>query len=1223
MFIVMIGILWISGLLSIPKESSPDIKFGIVLINTVYRGVSPEEIDALITTRIEKEIKNIQWIDKIESSSREWFSSIIVTLTTKADTDKVLQEIKDLVSKAKLPTDVTEPNITEISTDSQQLFSLFLANTDRNTSRDVLMKTARDIQKSFEGKYNIEKIKMSGSDASEIEVIISGEKLEALGISTRVIADTIRAYNQSFPLGSFTLDTKKYDLRIEGNIESFEHLFRIPVSLTDGSSVPLGDFATLKRKWTNSALERMNIGLDEGIPYVRMDFNKVPWKSVFTTSKNVRVALDAYVKQLWPTWKIGYGLDIASVIISDYKDLGWNAFQTILLVFACIFFFIGVKESLIASLTIPLAFLISIMTLDMMDLSLNFMTNFSLILSFGIAIDLTLVIIEETTKKTKLWYHPATAVLLTIRELKLSVISSTAVTLIVFVPMMLLPGIVGKFLAYIPITVFSSLLATLFLSLTTNSSLLVRLSRDGISYVRQPLVEKHLTEDETVLLQEERQWKIERAPESESKREKLIEKAEDWYEKNLTWWMATRKRRLLTIWWPVILMILSFIFLSPRLVGGWLFPTEDSQFVFIDIFATPGTKQWTLIKKLSHDDFRLEKAFSGFPEIKFVSYSIADEKVTVYVELTDVRERHKKGEKTSLEIETLLLEKLSPLVTRGLRVEINSEQKWPPTGKPVSIKLLAESTDKLPDLKKVSKDFEAFISWIPGVKNVTNTSSDSPWEIIFTIDPERAASVGVSPLMIFSEISAQSRGITAGTITIDDQDMDIVVKTDTHMDELQIDKIQNLVISTQNGPVSIGSLVSYEIGNAIVEVKRVDGDLTISVESDVMEWFIGKDLLVKLNEYAELYDFPEGITYKKWGEFAANQELIVGAFTALIISILCIFVILVFVFNSYSQPLIILYTIILGFLGVNFGLWLMKFFDSSLGYNMPMAIGLISLNGLVVTNAIILLDKINRNKEAGMSSFDTVINGGKTRLVAQIVTALTTVFGLLPTAFADPFWAGLSWTVIWGTIVATVLTLYCIPALYYEIYLDKKQKTTTTETTENIYAGFWIRFFAWIIDFLILLPLSLLINYVNGITIHAYYFTSIFGIVLWLCYSVYLVKKYGGTPGKLLLGIKIVKLNKENVTWREAILRESVTLIMGVCSTIFFIYAVSIADITYYETLSWVQKSMYLVSLSPLLFNIIDWATNIWIWGEFIVLLSNKKRRSLHDFIAGTIVIKK
>lgn len=1040
MLVALIGLLGLSNLLSIPKESSPDIKFGIIQIGTAYTGVAPEEIDSLITSRIEKEIQSIQGIDKIESSSREWFSSIVVTLTAEANTDKVLQQIKDGAGKAKLPTDATEPSVNEISTDSQQLFSVFLANTNKDTPRDALMKAARDIQKRFEWNYNIESVNIDGGEKSEIEVIVSGEKLEALGISTAKVADIIRSYNQSFPLGSFTIDTKKYDLRIEGDIESFESLLRVPVSLSEGGSVPLGEFATIQRKWTNTAVERLNIGEYVDIPFVRLNFNKEPRKSVFETSSAVRAELTRYMEALWPEWKIEYGLDLAAVITQDYKDLANNALQTIILVYICIFFFVGLKESLIASLSIPLAFLISIMTLNVMDLSLNFMTNFSLILSFGIAIDLTLVIIEETTKKAKMWYNPATAVLLAVRELKLSVISSTAVTLIVFVPMMLLPGIVGKFLAYIPITVFSSLLATLFLSMTTNSSVFIKLAKPGTTYVRQPLVEAHLPPDELLLLEEERKWKIERPPESESRREKLIEHVEAWYEDTLKWWLETKKRRQLAIWGPIVLTVLTFIFLSPRLTGGWLFPTEDSQYVFLNIIAPPGTKQSSLLDKIKADGVSLEQRFEGFPEIKLSSFSIGEEKITIFIELTDMGERKSKDQRSSQELEKIFIKNLTPLLSQGLTIDTNSQQKWPPTGKAVSIKLIADSTDKLPELKRVSKEFENFVKSIEGVKNVTNTSADSPGEIIFRVDRERAASVGVSPLQIYSEISAGSRGVKAGSITLDDEDIDIVVKTDTHYDALQIDKIQGMQINTANGPVTLGSLLTYQIWNAIVDVRRVDGDLTISVEADARDGYVGGQLLAKLNAYAEKYQFPKGVSYKKWGEFEANKELIVGAFTALITSILLIFVILVFVFNSYSQPLIILYTIILGLLGVNMGLWLMKFFDSSIGYNMPMGIGFISLNGLVVTNAIILLDKINRNRDAGMKPYDTVVDGGKTRMIAQVVTALTTIFGLLPTAFQDPFWAGLSWTVIWGTIVATVLTLYCIPALYYEAYLHEGEK---------------------------------------------------------------------------------------------------------------------------------------------------------------------------------------
>lgn len=1034
MAVVLIFLLGFSGIISIPKESSPDIKFWLVSIGTAYVGASPEDIDSLITTRIEKQIKSIQGIDTISSSSRQGFSNIVVTLKAEADTDKLVQQIKDAVSLADLPTDATDPSVNEISTESQRLFSVFLSHTDKRTSRDILLQRANEIQKKFEGKYNIDTVVIDGSDISELEVIVHGAKMAALQISPAKVADIIRQYNQSFPIWKFTLDTKSYDFRIEGDVESFEALLKIPVNIADGGAIPLGEFATLKRTWKNTSQERMNQGENVDMPFVQMTFNKQPRKSVFSTAKEVRKVLEEQVASFGPEWHIEYGFDLAEVISEDYANLGWNAVQTLILVFGCVFFFIGIKESLIAAISIPLAFLISILTLNWLDLSLNFMTNFSLVLSFGIAIDLTLVIIEETTKKTKLWFSPSMAVLLAINELKLSVISSTAVTLIVFVPMMVLPGIIGKFLSYIPITVFSTLLATLFLALSTNSSLFIRIAKNQKWYIKSPFVEHHMTPDERTLLAEERKGKEQRPPESQTYRELLLEWIENWYEGTLKWWMDTMFRRRMLIWWPVVLTILSFVFLAPRLIGGSLFPSDDSPFVFITVSAPPGTEQYALLEKTRAEWITVEDRITGFPEVKFSTFKFLDNTLSIYVELTPTIERKKLWQRKSKDMEKLFLEKLSPLQTNGLEVAIKSEQNGPPTGSPVSIKLLAEQTNQLPDLKKVVRDFERYLKELPGTKNVNNTSQDSPGEIVMSIYRDRVAAAGLSPLQIYGEISSGARWVKAGSVTIDDEDIDIVVKSDAQYDELNIDQVLSQTLQTQNGPMTLASLVKYEFRNALVEVRRVDGDLTISVESDVREGYKAWDLLISLNNFAASYVFPEGITFKKWGEFEANRELLIAVATALITSVLLIFVILVFVFNSYSMPLIILYTIILGLLWVNIGLWWVNFFNSSVGYNMPMGIGFISLMGLVVTNAIILIDKINRNREAGMSPYDMVIDGGKTRMMPQIVTALTTVFGLLPTAFQDAFWGSLSWTVIWWTIIATILTLYSIPALYYNVY---------------------------------------------------------------------------------------------------------------------------------------------------------------------------------------------
>lgn len=1034
MGVFLIFLLGFSGIISIPKESSPDIKFWLVSISTAYIGASPEDIDSLITTRIEKQIKSIQGIDTLASSSRQGFSSIVVTLKAEADIDKLVQQIKDGVSRADLPTDATDPSVNEISTESQRLFSVFLSHSDKNASRDILIKRANDIQKKFEWKYNIDTVVIDGGDTSELEVIVHGAKMAALQISPAKVAEIIRQYNQSFPIGKFTLDTKSYDFRIEGDVESFEALLKIPVNIGDGGPIPLGEFATIKRTWKNTAQERMNQGENIDIPFVQMTFNKQPRKSVFSTAKEVRAILAEQVASFGPEWHIEYGFDLAEVISEDYSNLGWNAVQTLILVFGCVFFFIGIKESLIAAISIPLAFLISILTLNWLDLSLNFMTNFSLVLSFGIAIDLTLVIIEETTKKTHLGFSPSMAVLLAINELKLSVISSTAVTLIVFVPMMVLPGIIGKFLSYIPITVFSTLLATLFLALSTNSSLFVRITKNSKWYIRSPFVELHMSPEELALLAEERIWKEERPSESQTYRERLLERMEEWYEGTLKWWMDTMFRRRLLIWGPVILTILSFIFLAPRLLGGSLFPSDDSPFVFITVSAPPGTERNALLEKTRAEGLMVEDRLTGFPEVKFSTFKFLDNTLSIYVELSPTLERKKLGQRKSQEMEKVFLDKLAPLQTNGLEVAIKSEQSGPPTWSPVSIKLLAAQTDQLSDLKRVVRDFEVYLKELPGTKNVNNTSQDSPWEIVMSIYRDRVAAAGLSPLQIYSEISNVARWVKAGSMTVNDEDIDIIVKSDAHYDALNIDQILSQTLQTPDGPITIGSLVKYEFRNALVEVRRVDWDLTISAESEVRDGYKAWDLLLSLNNFAASYAFPEGISYKKWWEFEANRELLIAVATALITSVLLIFVILVFVFNSYSMPLIILYTIILGLLGVNVGLWWVNLFNSSVGYNMPMGIWFISLMGLVVTNAIILIDKINRNRDAGMSSYDMVIDGGKTRMMPQIVTALTTVFGLLPTAFQDAFWGSLSWTVIWWTIIATILTLYSIPALYYNVY---------------------------------------------------------------------------------------------------------------------------------------------------------------------------------------------
>lgn len=267
---------------------------------------------------------------------------------------------------------------------------------------------------------------------------------------------------------------------------------------------------------------------------------------------------------------------------------------------------------------------------------------------------------------------------------------------------------------------------------------------------------------------------------------------------------------------------------------------------------------------------------------------------------------------------------------------------------------------------------------------------------------------------------------------------------DTFAQEVRPDELLRSTIETPKGEVLLGSVVDYTISNAVQSIKREDTSLVVAVEADLQEGYQAGRVQSVFQEFADSYEFPEGISYKAGGENAENAELLIAVLVSFIVAVLLIFVILVLLFNSFAQPLIILYSVVLALMGINIGLFLMNIlnqiglFYTPIPYSLPFGIGFIALTGIVVNDAIILIDKINRNIQIGMTDFDTVLEAGRSRLQPIILTTLTTVFGLLPLAFQDEFWAGLALTVVFGLFAGSSMTLFVIPALYYELFLTKK-----------------------------------------------------------------------------------------------------------------------------------------------------------------------------------------
>ena len=728
-------------------------------------------------------------------------------------------------------------------------------------------------------------------------------------------------------------------------------------------------------------------------------------------------------------------------IKEDYSSLWKTALTTIVLVFITILFFVWFTEWVIASLLIPLSFFITFIVLDSIGLSMNFLTNFSLVLTLWIAIDTVIVIVEWASEKLKIWFDRKSAIMLAVRDFRSPLISWTSTTLVAFLPLIFLPGITWKFLSYIPITIFITLLAALFLSLTLASALFATFQRKPKFFHKEEKVEKNMDKQDLELLENQREWKIEKSFEKLSIREKFLLSLWNFYEKVLLKVFSRLSFKLLFVFVPFILLIMSFIFLSPK-IGFTLFPQWDEWVLNIDI----KWKSWTQQDFMEQYIDKVDNVLNSIPEIKIYYVTVNSNRLSVYLDLLKKDVRSEKWLLSAFALEAKLDQELWFLRWEGLDVTVASARWWPPTGSAVWIKLVANNAQDFDTLKLVSEDFEKKLKNISGTKNITSSSSDSPGQFVFEFDKDKLSSIWLTSNEILFELSLYTNWLKAWSIKQNWNDNEIVISIKEFEDFLNPEDISNLIINTKVWKIRIGDFAKFNFKKSVNNIWRSDWNVIISIWSEVIEGVVPTSIHPKLDEFANNYNFPEWISFIKWWEAEENKDLIVSTVKSLFIAIFLIFSILVFQFNSFRQPAIVLYSIILALLWVN--IWL---FVTGNPYSMPFGIWFIALTWIVVNDAIILIDKINKQIQTKLENskwekfdyLEQIIIAWKSRLQPIIVTTLTTVFWVLPLALQDEFWAWLWFTVIFWLFVWSFMTLVVIPILYQFLVLRKKIKNNS------------------------------------------------------------------------------------------------------------------------------------------------------------------------------------
>lgn len=1057
-FLIIFLIIALGGLslYSIPKESSPDIKFGMINITTIYPGVNPVDMDTLITQEIEEAIDDVDGIKKISSTSRVGVANTVVELYNDIDTQKALVEIKDEIDKVRLPENAEDPMVMEISTSNELMFELLLYGETTLFPPERLRELARDLKNELEGTNGIASIGITqagavgengtaqwgGSLDYDLQVLLDRSKMEQIGLTIAQVAGALRSFNANIPLGNYTVDKLQYDFRIEGEITSEKELLETPIIFQDYALLTLGDIASIKRKYNDDTIGKVGVYKETGFNNISILINKKEGDNVFSASRKAKQAIqEALQAKKYEGLQSLYSSDMSELIMEDYQTLSISGAQTLIFVFLCLLIFISLKESVIATIAIPMAFLVTFMVLDYLWLSLNFLTNFSLVLTLGIAIDTTIVVIEAAYERMKMWYRPRSAILLAIRDFKKPLIAGTSTTIIVFVPMMLLPGVVGKFLAYIPITVFATLVAALFIALTINAALFYKLSKNKIRYIAHPKTEKYMTPEDRALLAEERSGKESKDSSHLSLRQRLLEQLNDNYEKILHKFLGSRRSRLLSVLVPILLLFFTFFTLSPR-IGFTLFPASDNN--RFDMVMT--TKVGSTSEETAVWIPFIESVLGAIPELKLYHISANNNKINVVVDLLNKNDRKKQGLRNVFDVEQDVAEKLTFLQHEGVRVESTVLAGGPPAWSPVGIKLIAQHNNQFDELMDIAKDIQVYLSSIDGVKNASISSEPTPGQFVYEFNDKKLSSLGITPQDIAPEIAFALNGMPAGSITIDDEDRDIKLLYKQLTEEVKPSDITDLIVNTRVGPIKVEEVLDYHITSAVAAIAREDTNITIRVNGDLTEAFKnnGPVLQAQFEERVQAYDFPRGISYEAGGEEQENADLIAATIRGFLISFFMIFVILVLQFNSYRKPAIIMYSIFCAMLGVNIGLFL-----TGNPYSMPFAIGFIALTGIVVNDAIILIDRITENVSHGVDQFKSIIEAWRSRLQPIILTTLTTLFWVLPIALQDEFWAGLGFTMIFGLFAGSLMTLFVIPSLYYMVFgegsKDKKRKQKSEE----------------------------------------------------------------------------------------------------------------------------------------------------------------------------------
>jgi len=1087
---IIIVIMGVTAYNTIPKESFPEIVIPTVYVGTPYPGNSPVDIENLITRPIEKEIKSISGIEDISSTSVQDYSSIVVEFNPEEDITKALQDVKDAVDRAKseLPTDLeTDPDVIDI--DLNEIPIMYL-NISGNYSIDELKNFAEILEDEIEKLTEISKCEIKGALEREIRIDADIHRMEATQVSFGDIMEAISAENITMSGGNIRDQVYQRSLRITGEFESVDEIKDVVVKDENGKIVYVRDVADVR----DSYEEPRSFSRSKLLPVVTVDVVKRGGENLLIAAKKIKSIIEQVQKDTFPEdLNITITNDQSRYTRSMVVNLENSIISAVILVSLTLMFFMGLRNAVFVGIAIPLSMFMAFMILNAIGYTANMMVLFGLILALGMLVDNGIVVVENIYRLMQEGYSPIRAAKEGVGEVALPIITSTATTLAAFLPLAFWTGLMGEFMKYLPITLIIVLSSSLFVALVINpvlTSMYMRLQEKEPRKLRLFIISIILFAIAGLFYYTRVYWFANilvligifmffnvhvLIPGVKIFQNRFIPFLERVYSKTIHI-VLHGKMPYITFFGTFVLLIFAIMLVGIRQPKVSLFPSNEPNYIFVYVQKPMGvdienTNNFTqniereILDILKPYEKAVESVIAQVGEGASDPYDFTAGQATpnnALIGISFYEYEFRQGINTST-----IMEKIREAMNKypGVQISVDKDSMGPPVGKPINIEVSGENLERLLVLTDRVKQLinESNILGIEEIK--TDIQTGKP-ELLVNIDRDKAGRFGLTTNQIASELRTALFGFEVSKFKDGEDDYPIQLRLKDEY-RYDIDALINKKITFRDNEgkikqIPISSVASIEYSSTYGSIKRKDLDRVISLYSNVNEGYNANEIIAELKLLVADLELPSGYEIKFTGEQEEQAESSAFLMRALVIAIFSIFLIIVAQFNSVISPFIIILSILFSTIGVFLGLVIfnMDFIIIMTG------IGIISLAGVVVNNAIVLIDYTNlvrqrRRKELGIPDgvllpYEELLNSikeaGKIRLRPVLLTAITTILGLMPMAIGlnidfiglftsfDPniyvggmnadFWGPMAWTVIFGLTFATFLTLIVVPVMY-------------------------------------------------------------------------------------------------------------------------------------------------------------------------------------------------